>query len=159
MRSRPMHAMFDHEAGCLWFITDHRGAKDDEIRAAANVCLAFADTHSNTYLSISGRAEMVHDIADLEFGLAEDFVLGLADEQPGQLEDVAINGLADARCEGLRLLFLFGGEGGARHGDLGSGGFCFRQRFPRFVYKNSTNTAAAHTARSGRRFFVDVNSR
>jgi general stress protein 26 len=63
MRSRPMHAMPDHDAGCLWFITDHRGAKDDEIKAAADVCLAFADTRSNAYLSMSGRAEMLHDMA------------------------------------------------------------------------------------------------
>ena len=45
MRARPMHALPDREAGCLWFITDQRGAKDDEIKAAPNVCLAFADTN------------------------------------------------------------------------------------------------------------------
>src|SRR3984957_10729901 len=44
MRARPMHALPDREAGCLWFITDQRGAKDDEIKAAPDVCLAFADT-------------------------------------------------------------------------------------------------------------------
>lgn len=65
MRSRPMHAMPDREAGCLWFITDHRGAKDEEISATPGVCLAFADTGSNTYLSITGRAEMLHDVAKI----------------------------------------------------------------------------------------------
>jgi general stress protein 26 len=50
LRSRPMHAMPDRETGYLWFITDHRGAKDEEIRAAPDVCLGFADTASNTYL-------------------------------------------------------------------------------------------------------------
>ena len=63
LRSRPMHAMPDREAGYLWFITDHRGAKDEEIRAAPDVCLGFADTASNTYLSMTGRAEMLHDVA------------------------------------------------------------------------------------------------
>jgi general stress protein 26 len=63
MRSRPMHAMPDREAGSLWFITDQRGAKDEEIRAAPDVCLAFADTASNTYLSMTGRAEMLRDVA------------------------------------------------------------------------------------------------
>jgi general stress protein 26 len=63
MRSRPMHALADPAAGCLWFITDHRGAKDDEIKAAPDVCLAFADTGSNTYLSMTGRAEMWRDAA------------------------------------------------------------------------------------------------
>jgi general stress protein 26 len=63
LRSRPMHAMLDREAGCLWFITDPRGGKDEEIRAAPDVCLAFADTDSNTYLSITGRAEVLRDVA------------------------------------------------------------------------------------------------
>jgi len=65
MRSRPMHAIIDREAGCLWFITDQRGAKDEEIRTAPDVCLAFADTGSNTYLSITGRAEISHDVAKI----------------------------------------------------------------------------------------------
>jgi general stress protein 26 len=63
MRARPMHALPDREAGCLWFITDQRGAKDDEIKAAPDVCLAFADTDSNSYLSITGHAEVLHDVA------------------------------------------------------------------------------------------------
>jgi general stress protein 26 len=61
MRSRPMHAMADRENNCLWFITDQRGAKDEEIKDAPNVCLAFSDTSQNAYLSISGRAEMMRD--------------------------------------------------------------------------------------------------
>jgi general stress protein 26 len=61
LRSRPMHAMPDREAGCLWFITDQRGTKDEEIKVASDVCLAFADTGSNTYLSITGRAEVLRD--------------------------------------------------------------------------------------------------
>jgi general stress protein 26 len=39
-----MRAIPDQEAGCLWFITDQRGTKDEEIAAAPDVCLAFADT-------------------------------------------------------------------------------------------------------------------
>jgi general stress protein 26 len=61
LRSRPMHAVPDRDQGCLWFITDHRGAKEEEIKGAPEVCLAFADTHSNTYLSMTGRAEMLND--------------------------------------------------------------------------------------------------
>jgi general stress protein 26 len=63
LRSRPMHAIPDQEAGCLWFITDQRGTKDEEIRVAPDVCLAFADTGSNTYLSITGRGETLRDVA------------------------------------------------------------------------------------------------
>jgi general stress protein 26 len=62
MRARPMHALPDREAGCLWFITDQHGAKDDEIKAAPTVCLAFAHTGSNSYLSITGHAEVLHDV-------------------------------------------------------------------------------------------------
>jgi general stress protein 26 len=65
IRSRPMHAIIDRDAGCLWFITDQRGAKDEEIRAAPDVCLAFADTGSNTYLSITGHAELLHDVGKI----------------------------------------------------------------------------------------------
>jgi general stress protein 26 len=61
LRSRPMHALPDRDAGCLWFVTDQRGAKEDEIRVAPDVCLAFADTRSNTYLSMTGRATMMCD--------------------------------------------------------------------------------------------------
>jgi general stress protein 26 len=59
LRSRPMHAMPDRDEGCLCFITDQRGAKDEESQAATEVSLAFADTRSNTYLSMTGPAEML----------------------------------------------------------------------------------------------------
>jgi Pyridoxamine 5'-phosphate oxidase like len=50
LRSRPMHAIIERRAGCLWFITDQRGA--EEIKAQPDVCLAFADIGSNTFLSL-----------------------------------------------------------------------------------------------------------
>ena len=65
-RARPMHALPDQGAGCFWFITDLRGAKDDEIKIGPQVCLAFADTGSNTYLSITGRAEVFRDVVTAE---------------------------------------------------------------------------------------------
>jgi len=63
MRSRPMHVVADSDAGCVYFLTDIHGAKDDEIAAAPDVCLAFADVDDNTYLSITGHAEVVRDPA------------------------------------------------------------------------------------------------
>ena len=66
MRSRPMHAIPDRDGNAIYFITDTRGAKDDEIGAAPDVCLAFADIGDNTYLSITGSAEMVRDPARAE---------------------------------------------------------------------------------------------
>src|SRR5262249_52373052 len=66
LRSRPMHAIPDAEEGCVYFLTDTRGAKEDEIAAAPDVCLAFADIGDNTYLSVTGRAEMIRDPARAE---------------------------------------------------------------------------------------------
>jgi general stress protein 26 len=61
MRSRPMHAIPERDEGAIYFVTDTRGAKDDEIAAAPDVCLSFADIGDNTFLSITGRAEMTRD--------------------------------------------------------------------------------------------------
>jgi general stress protein 26 len=61
MRSRPMHAIPERDEGAIYFVTDTRGAKDDEIAAAPDVCLSFADIGDNTYLSVTGRAEMIRD--------------------------------------------------------------------------------------------------
>ncbi len=66
MRSRPMHAIPDRDENVIYFITDTRGAKDDEIAAAPDVCLAFADIGDNTYLSVTGTAAMVRDPARAE---------------------------------------------------------------------------------------------
>jgi general stress protein 26 len=62
LRARPMHAKPDREEGCVWFITDTKGTKDDEITADPNVCLAFADPKSGSYASISGRGQVVRDV-------------------------------------------------------------------------------------------------
>jgi general stress protein 26 len=66
IRSRPMHAIPDRDEGGVYFVTDTRGAKDDEIAAAPDVCLAFADIGDNTYLSVTGRAEIIRDPAKAE---------------------------------------------------------------------------------------------
>src|ERR1700692_4710407 len=63
MRSRPMHAIPERDEGAIYFVTDTRGAKDDEIAAAPDVCLSFADLGDNTHLSVTGRAEMIRDPA------------------------------------------------------------------------------------------------
>jgi general stress protein 26 len=44
----------------IWFVTDVRGLKDDEIKAHPEVCLVFIDPKDKAYLSISARGE-VHD--------------------------------------------------------------------------------------------------
>src|SRR5581483_1685555 len=53
----------DREAGIIWFVTDVRGAKDDEIEADPQVCFVVMDHKDKAYLSISGRAEVRDDHA------------------------------------------------------------------------------------------------
>lgn len=61
LRSRPMAATPDPDAHCIWFLTDIRNHKDEEIARNPQVCAAFADTRDNTWVSISGRAEVRRD--------------------------------------------------------------------------------------------------
>jgi general stress protein 26 len=63
LRARPMAAFPDRQAECVWFFTDERAHKDDEIARNPQVCMAFADTKNNTYVSVSGRAELRRDEA------------------------------------------------------------------------------------------------
>ena len=63
LRARPLEARVDRDAGLIWFVTDKRGAKDDEINADQDIGLVFIDEHSRAYLSITGRASVTRDTA------------------------------------------------------------------------------------------------
>lgn len=63
LRARPLEARPDRAAGLIWFVTDVRGAKDDEIADTPEVCLIFIDPKQRVYLSLSGRAEVRRDAA------------------------------------------------------------------------------------------------
>ena len=63
LRARPLEARADREAGLIWFVTDVRGAKDDEIMADRDIGLVFIDEDSRAYLSITGRASVTRDTA------------------------------------------------------------------------------------------------
>lgn len=65
MRARPMAAYPNQDEGVVWFMTDRRGHKDEEIEAHPNVCVAFAKPSSDDYVSLSGRASVVKDRAKL----------------------------------------------------------------------------------------------
>jgi general stress protein 26 len=60
LRARPLEARPDRDAGLIWFVTDVRGHKDDEIAAHSEVGLVFIDHKEKAYLSLTGSAE-VHD--------------------------------------------------------------------------------------------------
>ena len=61
LRSRPIEPRPERIAGIIWFLTDARSGKDREIENAPDVCLTVIDPHDKAYLSITGRAQVLHD--------------------------------------------------------------------------------------------------
>ncbi len=66
LRSRPMSTTEVQHDGQLWFFTYDETEKTDEISKQPEVNLAYADISNNTYVSISGRARIVHDRNKME---------------------------------------------------------------------------------------------
>jgi len=62
MRSRPM-AIIKREGRVLWFFTSEDSGKACEIREDSHVNVAIADESHNKYVSLSGKATIVHDPA------------------------------------------------------------------------------------------------
>ena len=63
LRARPLEARANRDAGIIWFVTDVRGVKDEEISAARDIGLVFIDEGDHAYLSITGRAFVTRDTA------------------------------------------------------------------------------------------------
>lgn len=61
LRARPMDAHASREEGCVWFLSDRRGHKDDELQTHPQAALTFAHPGRNDYLSVSGEAEVMND--------------------------------------------------------------------------------------------------
>jgi general stress protein 26 len=61
LRARPLEARPERDAGLIWFVTDARSHKDDEIAGTPDVGLIFIDHKDKAYLSITGRAEVLRD--------------------------------------------------------------------------------------------------
>ena len=66
IHSRPMGAVVRAEENAVYFFTDERAHKDDEIRQYPKVCLAFADPHGQKYVSVSGTAAVCRDQKKIE---------------------------------------------------------------------------------------------
>lgn len=66
IRSRPMSAYVDRDAGMIYFLTDARRHKDEEIARDHNVNLSFADTGGQKYVSVSGTAAISNDRAKIK---------------------------------------------------------------------------------------------
>jgi general stress protein 26 len=63
VRARPLEARPDPEENSIYFLTDVRGLKDDEIAVHPEVCLVFVDPEEKVYLSIAGAARCYSDPA------------------------------------------------------------------------------------------------
>ena len=61
LRARPLEARPDRDENIIWFLTDRRGLKDDEIQAHPEVCLTFVYPTEKVYLSVTGRAFVTTD--------------------------------------------------------------------------------------------------
>ncbi|MBW3543993.1 MAG: pyridoxamine 5'-phosphate oxidase family protein [Bacteroidetes bacterium] len=64
--SRPMSTRQIEPDGILWFFTDEHSVKVDDVLHFDHVNLAYADTSKQTYISISGTAELVTDQARIQ---------------------------------------------------------------------------------------------
>lgn len=63
LRARPLEARPDRSVGLIWFVTDRRGSKDDEIASYSEVGLTFLHQVQKAYLSVTGRADVSEDHA------------------------------------------------------------------------------------------------
>lgn len=66
LRSRPMDARVRRKEGVIYFLTDARHLKDDEIARYPKLNLAFADTGAMKYVSLSGEAKVTNDRAKIK---------------------------------------------------------------------------------------------
>ncbi|ESR23114.1 pyridoxamine 5'-phosphate oxidase family protein [Lutibaculum baratangense] len=64
LRARPMGAMPRRDEHVVWFVTDIRAHKDEELRADPSACITFES--GSTYLSVSGHAEVMRDEAKMK---------------------------------------------------------------------------------------------
>lgn len=66
LRSRPMSARIARDENQIYFLTDARKHKDDEIARNPNVNVAFADSRGQKYVSLTGHAAVSNDRAKIK---------------------------------------------------------------------------------------------
>jgi general stress protein 26 len=66
LRARPMSAYPEREEGAVYFLTDARQHKDEEIARNPGVNLSFADSSKQKYVSVTGLAEISNDRAKIK---------------------------------------------------------------------------------------------
>lgn len=66
IRARPMAAHFERGEHAIYFLTDADSHKDEEIARDPHVGLFFADSGSQKYVSVTGRAAISNDRAKIK---------------------------------------------------------------------------------------------
>lgn len=62
IRSRPMAGYPSQQERRIWFLTDEKGMKDEEIHANKHVCITLSDPSKQHFVSASGRASFHNDV-------------------------------------------------------------------------------------------------
>jgi general stress protein 26 len=66
LRARPMSAYLERESNTIYFLTDARRHKDEEIARNASINLSFANASDQKYVSITGTAVVSNDRARIK---------------------------------------------------------------------------------------------
>ena len=66
LRARPMSAYPEREENAIYFLTDARHHKDEEVTRNTSVNLSFADAGSQKYISVTGSAAVSNDRAKVK---------------------------------------------------------------------------------------------
>lgn len=66
LRARPMSAYLKRDENAIYFLTDARHHKDEEIARDPSVNLSFADAGSQKYVSLTGMAAVGNDRAKIK---------------------------------------------------------------------------------------------
>ena len=91
--SRPMATQKRASGADLWFVTDSRSPKLDEIRNDANINLAYYKDRTRVWVSVAGRARIVEDRAKIRELYQPDWRAWFGDEggeKDGTAEDPRI---------------------------------------------------------------------
>jgi general stress protein 26 len=66
LRARPMAAYVERDENAIYFLTDAKRHKDEEIARNPSINLSFADAGSQKYVSVSGTASVGNDRAKIK---------------------------------------------------------------------------------------------
>lgn len=66
LQSRPMATSKVDEQGNIWFFTNEYSGKIDQVQHDPHVCLSYSNPSKNTYLSITGEAELINNWAKIK---------------------------------------------------------------------------------------------